>query len=177
MLISINRNLINKATPELIAKYNGTFENVNISAIDLANSVNEGFAFCSQHKEQRRKSSNFTGAGFLAIDIDHGLTLETVQADTYYKKYGTIIYTTPSHTADAHRFRIVFELETPILDAQKMTQALTGLISRFGADGSCKDACRLFFGSKNSAPIVSDNRLPTSEVDALVLRAQESYVR
>jgi hypothetical protein len=177
MLIAINRNIINKVSEEILKANNGTYENVNISIQDFAGLVNQGFAFCAQHKGNWRNTSNFTGSGFLAVDIDHGLTLEAAQEDDFFKQYASIIYTTPSHKPDAHRFRIVFELEEPITDTDRMRYALTGLILRFGGDRNCKDACRLFFGSSGSNPAVFGKRLPNLEIDKLVIRAQENRVR
>lgn len=173
MLIAINRNIIGKASSDDLKKNNGTFEQLDISAAELADFIDQGFAFCAQHKDQWRKQSNFTAAGFLAVDIDHGLMIENAIADNFFQKYASIIYTTPSHTPEAHRFRIVFELEEPISDATEMKLALTGLIARFGGDGSCKDPCRLFFGSSGSRPAVQGKTLPRTVIDALKVRVEE----
>ncbi|MGA9667526.1 MAG: plasmid replication protein, CyRepA1 family [Gallionella sp.] len=177
MLIAINRNIINKVGEDILKANNSTYENVDISIQDFANFVNQGFAFCAQHKNNWRKTSNFSASDFLAVDIDHGLTLEAAQEDEFFKQYASMIYTTPSHKPDAHRFRIVFELEETITDADRMRHALTGLIVRFGGDRNCKDPCRLFFGSSGSNPAVFGKQLPNSEVEKLVIRAQENRVR
>ena len=173
MLLSINQNFINKASSDAFKKYAHSFEPMDISSEELAEYINQGFAFCSQFKDGVRKSANFTASGFLAVDIDHGLTIEIAQADPYFQKYASILYTTPNHTEEKHRFRIVFELEEPITDRDRMQLALTSLIRRFGADGSCKDACRIFFGSSGSKPVIVGNRLPSTEVDVLIIRAHE----
>jgi len=177
MLVAINRNIIDKATEAVLTVNNGSFENVELSADELASQISKGYAFCAQHKSKWRCSQNFTGAGFLAVDVDDGLTLDAVQADNFYKMYASILYTTPSHTPTAHRFRVVFELVEPITDPESMKHALTGLIVRFGSDKSCHDPCRMFFGSSKSVPIVLANRLPASEVEFLILRGKESLVR
>jgi hypothetical protein len=173
MLIAINKRLIDKPAKELIAKHNGDFSNVNVDAEALAAEIKQGHAFCPQHTPGKRRSSEFIAAGYLAVDVDRGLRLEAAIEDQFVQRFATIIYTTPSHTADSHRFRVVFELEEPIRDAVRMQQALSGLIAKFGGDESCKDACRLFFGSTASSPVVMKNRLPTSEVDLLALRGRE----
>ncbi|MBB1601768.1 plasmid replication protein, CyRepA1 family [Variovorax sp. UMC13] len=177
MLIAINRHLVNKASGEALKEANGKFENVDVTPTELAALIDQGFAFCAQHEKGWRKSANFTVSGFLAVDIDHGLNVETVLEDPYFQEFGSLLYTTPSHTTDAHRFRVVFELESPIDDAEALKRALTGLIVRFGADGACSDPCRLFFGSQHSAPIVVGKRLPAKAVEELQVRADESRVR
>lgn len=173
MLIAINRHMINKASKADFAKYHGKFENLDLDAEALCQEIKKGHAFCPQLKQGKRSTQGFLAAGFLAVDIDHGLTLETARADKYFRQFATILYTTPSHTSDKHRFRIVFELEQPITDAERMQLALTGLIARFGGDRSCKDAARLFYGSTLSLPEVIGHKLPCSEVEVLVTRGHE----
>jgi len=176
MLVSINPSLVDKATADELSAANRLFQNVDITADQLAAYVQRGHAFCAQHKNGWRRSANFTTSGFLAADIDHGLTLEAAIADPFVQQYASFIYTTPSHTDIAHRFRIVFELELPITDAETMKSALTGLIARFGADGSCRDACRLFFGSSNSRQIMFGKTLPEAQVHELMMRSAERLV-
>ena len=175
MLIAINRHIIDKAL-DALQTANGSYENVDITVQQLAAHVAQGHAFCAQHKNHWRKASNFTAAEFLAVDIDHGLTLDAATADDFVQRYASLLYTTPSHRETAHRFRLVFELEEPITDAAEMTAALTGLIARFGGDGSCKDACRMFFGSTGAQLAVLGHRLPVTEVRQLQLRAAEREV-
>ena len=176
MLIAINRHLIDKASADALKTANGLFENLDVTTQELVTLIDRGFAFCAQHHSNWRASKNFTVAGFLAVDIDHGLHVETVQNDPYFQQYGCLLYTTPSHKPDAHRFRLIFELETPITDGEALRRALTGLIVKFGADGSCKDPCRMFFGSRGSYPVVNGKRLPPSEVEALQIRGDESRI-
>lgn len=176
MLIAINPHLKDKASSAEIVKNNAKFENCDIDSVTLAAEIKKGHAFCAQHKPGGRKTSGFTAAGYLAVDIDHGLTLEAAKADPFVQTYASIVYTTPSHTAEAHRFRIIFELEDPIRDADRMKRALTALTARFGGDNACTDACRMFYGSSASAPEVYGNRLPAAEVESLLIRGHERRV-
>ena len=177
MLIAVNRQIVNKASGEILKRTNGQFENLDITPEKLAALIDHGYAFCAQHRDGWRSAKNFTVSGFLAVDIDHGLSVETVLSDPYFQQYGCLLYTTPSHKSDAHRFRVLFELETPITDGAELRRALTGLIIKFGADGACKDPCRLFFGSKESSPVLVGKQLPVFEVEALQIRADEGGVR
>jgi hypothetical protein len=174
MKIAINKNIVDKATQAVLAKHTGTFKNVDITAVELAQSIKSGYAFCAQHKGGWRQQSNFTEAGFLAVDIDHGLTVQNALDDEFVQRYASILYTTPSHTEDFPRFRLVFELEVSITDAVKMRNALTGLIMRLGGDTACKDACHMFYGSTTSTPTVIGKILPEQQVDELVARTKET---
>jgi hypothetical protein len=171
MLISINKSLIGKV-PEDIGKFNDNFENVDLDVHQLAAVIDKGYAICAQH-EGARKGSNVTGTGFLAVDIDEGLTIEAAEADPYFRAYASILYTTASHTPESPRFRIVFELESALTDSTNIRHALTGLVAKFGGDRACTDACRLFFGNPGCNPRIYGNKLPPVEVERLIERAQE----
>ena len=177
MLVAISRVIKNKPDEGDFRKkkLNGTFENLDISLADLGAEVSQGNAFCAQHSKQWRKKENFLGAGFLAADIDHGLTIPDALGHPFVKEFGGLLYTSSSHTDEKHRFRIVFELEESITDMQTMQYAYTGLIRKFGADRSCRDACRMFFGNtQTQAQMLLGRKLTLDEVDALVLRGQEA---
>ena len=177
MLLAINRNFVGRATNDVINIYNSAFEPVDIAVDELAALVSRGYAFCPQFNKKKRQSANFKISGYIAVDVDHGLTLEAAQASEFFQNYAALLYTTTRHTPEAHRFRIVFELDEPITDPSVMESALTGLIAKFGGDKSCSDACRFFFGSIGCEPIIHGKKLPKSVVDDLVLRGCESVIR
>ena len=175
--IATSTLVVNKASGDQFKQLNGSFTNTDISLVQLAEHIDRGFCFCPQHKGGWRKQSNFSAAGFLAVDIDNGLQVEEALELPFVQAFGGLLYTTPSHKSDHHRFRIIFELERPIEDATQMRYALTGLILRFGGDESCKDPCRLFYGSKGSNPTVFGKTLPAAEIAELIQRGQESGAR
>jgi Origin of replication binding protein len=177
MLIAVSRLIVNKPGSRDFRekKLSGTFENLDLSLDEIAAEVSQGHAICAQHTKRWRRKENFLQTGFLAVDIDDGLTIEDALSDSFVQAFGGLIYTSPSHTEEAHRFRIVFELEQPITDIQTMEHAYTGLIRKFGADASCKDACRMFFGNTQAQIQMPGGKpLPAHEVEALVLRGAEA---
>lgn len=151
-----------------------TYENVDLTQHELAQHINNGYAFCAQHKNRHRKSANFTVAGFIAVDIDSGMTIDEALAHGFVNDYAAILYTTPSHTEDFPRFRIVFELATPIVASEDMKNAYKGIIKKFGGDPSCKDACRQFFGSKDSNPRIFGNVLPDDVIAEIIKLGEET---
>ncbi len=175
MKVSINKNVIGKPkTYEEMGMMTFTYDNVDIEQGELADYINLGYAFCAQHKDKHRKSSHFTQSGVLAVDIDDGMAVQDAIDNDFVKNYGAILYTTQSHTEDFPRFRIVFELENPITSMENMKNAYRGIIKKFGGDPSCKDACRQFYGSKNSNPLVFNNILPSKILDEIILLGGES---
>ncbi len=175
MKLAINQTVVGKPTTDKQnQKLTFTYENVDLDQDQLAESINQGFAFCAQHKNKHRKSANFICSDFIAVDIDYGLTIEEAVANPFVTSYCSILYTTPSHTNKDHRFRILFELENSITSSETMKNAYRGIIKKFGGDPSCKDACRQFYGSKNSNPSVFHKTMPEHILNEIISLGSES---
>lgn len=151
------------------------FQNVELSPHEIADHINRGHPFCAQH-QGRRSQANFIGSDVLAVDIDDGMQLDEALSNPYVQQHAALLYTTPSHTEKNNRFRIVFQTPRTITDAAEMRAAYTGLIRKFGGDKSCNDACRLFFGSKDSNPTVFGNMLSEDALNELLTLGAEPRV-
>lgn len=174
--VSINRHIINKiekSDKQGFSLLTREFENVEITLRELADQVNLGHPFCAQHRETR-KSENFICSDVLAVDIDDGMRLNEALENEFVKLFGGFVYTTPSHTPDSHRFRIVFQMDRTISDPLEMRAAYQGLIRKFGGDASCKDACRPFYGSSGSDPIMLSRILPLAQLDHLIALGRDA---
>lgn len=170
LYVAINQTIINKLDSTDAAQkksFSTGFVNVEFTLDELIEHVNKGFSFCAQHNK-RKTTANYIGTNVLAVDMDMGMTLEEANANPFIQKYAALIYTTPSHTPESHRFRIVFILPRIITNAVEMKYAYQGMIKKFGGDESCKDACRAFFGSKDSNPEKFGNILSSEELDSII---------
>lgn len=168
--IAINPYIVNKiekGDKKNFSVLTRCFENADVTLSQLAEAVNAGHPFCAQHRDIR-KDENFICADVVAVDIDSGMRLSEALSNQFVKQYGGFVYTTPSHTDEHHRFRIVFQTARTIADADEMTAVYQGLIRKFGGDKSCQDACRAFYGSKGSNPIIIDNVLSNDQLDHLI---------
>lgn len=172
MQVAVNTQLINKS--EDVGLHNHKFTNLDIPVDLLTEAIKDGLAFCPHIKPGlERKKSNFLVSGFLAVDIDKGLTLEQAMAMEFTQKYASLIYTSFSHTDRLNKFRIVFELESPITCPERMAMALDALVFLYGADKKCKDPAHFFFGNTNAQVWLPGNVMPDSAVGALVQRGIE----
>lgn len=168
--VSINRHVKNKiARGDDMGWSNVTYKFVNreLTPEEFIGEVTSGFAFCAWLNGPR-KSKNFQCMQVLAVDIDSGLTIEEVRSHLFFQKFGWFIYTTPSHRADAPRFRIVFLMERPIETVKRMNLAYTGIIRMFAGDRACTDASRLFYGSENCEIYRADCVLPMEQVEYVI---------
>lgn len=132
----------------------------------------DGRATSAELSSNNRREDTFVSRELIMIDIDSGMTIEQLLEDDFYNRYGAGFYTTPSHQDHAHRFRIMFRLEVPITDAQKLSKLNRMLLRVFDqADAACKDATRIFYGTPGCVfHEQRPNQLHPEEVDALVNR-------
>ena len=165
------------------ATFNDSFENVEIGLMDFANAIYTGHAYTTQHTG-RRSLENFTSGQHLAIDMDTGderSQLSTLLHHKLVAEYASLLHTTPSHTEEEPRARVVFLLDDPITDATAYTHATNFLMTQFdGADTVCKDASRFFYGAKDCSIELPGNVLPLAHLRALfsqVRKANPSFMR
>jgi hypothetical protein len=174
MLVSVFDKIINKAP---LNTDEGTigYKNLDLSRVELAQSINQGKAFSCQLKGPR-KSSNFLGTGFVGLDFDHDFTLEEALANAFIQQHACLIYTTPSHQKDGNgdRFRILFELAEPIYEAETYRPLILGLMAKFPkADPSAKDPARIWYGSSNGQQFLFDGLLDRQTMDALIAQGKD----
>lgn len=175
--IGLNRQFTGKPAKTASINYAVDWQPCEITAAELIVHIRQGFAFTAQFRDGYRKTANFICSDVVAADIDGTMTLEEAQALPFVREHCSFLYTTPSHTADHHRFRAVFLLDETITDARAWADCLYGLAIRLGSDRSIKDAGRMFFGSPDCEVIEIGRRLPADEVDKLITLAQDERSR
>lgn len=166
--IGLNRFIINKPPRGSGVNHATDWAPVEISKQQLISHIQSGFAISAHYKDDYRQSGNFICSDFIAADMDGTMDLDEALNTPFIQKFASFIYTTPSHTEDIHRFRVVFLLDDTITRANDWAHCLLGLAIRLGSDKSVGDAARLFYGSTNSQLIDLGHSLPIDEVDELI---------
>lgn len=155
-------------------KFNDSFNNMDLSTLDLANEIYTGHSYAPWFNG-RRKVENFVLGQHLAIDMDTGdarSSMATLARHPLVAGYGALIHTTPSHTEEKPRARAVFVLDRPIEDPSKYSAAARFLVSQFdGADSACVDAGRFFYGSVDCQIEIVGAQLPMDHLRGLFKRA------
>lgn len=161
---------------DLWPKFTGSFRNLELETIDIANEIYNGHPLTTWHKNNWRHSSNYQLGQHLGLDFDTGdkfSTLAYLAQDKFIAKYASLIYTTPSHQPDAPRARVLFFLDQPIHQPLNYVKAATALLWLFGnADTKCKDPCRFFYGSTNCDVEWIDNVLPLDKLKEIIAQHQ-----
>lgn len=168
MKLAINKRMIDKnILDDRKANVEG-WENLDPTPKELAALINAGYAISPQVQDGHRKGSNFICSGYIAADVDEGMSIEEGLANDFVTSHASIFHTTASHKPEAHRFRIIFELETPITDPEVMRWAMIGISKKFRSDPSTIDPARMFYGSRNSKPTVFGNKLPDAVLKEII---------
>lgn len=160
--------------------FNASFENRDLTQTQIASELYDGHPITTQHKNHWRTSANYLMGQHLGIDFDTEdlrSSLPQLGKDSFIHKYGSMIYTTPSHTPDKPRARIIFLLDTPIKQPINYTLTASALLWIFGtADRQCKDAVRFFYGGKPGVCELDwiGNELPLDIIKDLIKRYQQT---
>lgn len=166
--IGTTTKIVDKSPVNGTRSYAEGFNNSELTTSQFIAHICKGHAFTAHFSDGYRRTENFLCSDFIAADIDSGMTIkEAIQSD-FIRKFATFLYTTPSHSDDFPRFRIVFLIDETIINPNDWKNALLGLAVMLESDQSIKDAGRLFFGSKEAVVHTIGKTLPMEEVRKLI---------
>jgi hypothetical protein len=142
---------------------NASFRNVRGTPESLIRRILEGHPYTATHNGFRH-SNRFLVGQVLSLDFDDGSrTLDELAEDPFIKENAYFLYTTPSHTDESPRSRVVFILQHPVRIPQVFSRMAEALVLKYNtSDQSCKDPARIFFGSKDARVIRLRNWLNIS---------------
>lgn len=147
--------------------------NLELDIDEFIGHVRKGHAFSAHFKDGYRKGEKFLCSDVVAADVDGTMTLEDALEAPFVRDFAAFLYTTPSHTDDRHRFRIVFLLEETIGHSKDWKNCLLGLAVRIGSDRSIKDAGRMFYGNRDAQVYPIGKMLSVKEVNTLVALGED----
>jgi len=161
--------------------FNASFTNQSLTPFDFAHAIYDGHPFTTWHTNNWRTSANYVCGQHLGLDFDAGDQTSTLPAlldNPFIHRHANILYTTPSHTPEAPRARVVFLLDTPIMQATNYALAAAALLWLFGtADRQCKDPARFFYGSLRCEIEMFDNVLSLATIKHIIAQYQASGKR
>lgn len=163
------------------AAFNASFVCQDLTPFDFAHAIYDGHPFTTWHANNWRTSANYVCGQHMGLDFDAGDQTSTIPAlldNPFIHRHANILYTTPSHTPEAPRARVVFLLDTPIMQATNYALAAAALLWLFGtADRQCKDPARFFYGSLRCEIEMFDNVLSLATVKHIIAQYQASGKR
>ena len=179
--IAISRYQLDKKIPhgsDIWPRFNASFDNVEIGTNEIMDNVFEGRSITTQHSNNWRKADNYLFGQHIGLDFDNmdeTASMAYLMKDKFITKYASFIHTTMSHEPEAPRFRVMFLLDTPIVQAANYALSASALLWLFGtADRQCKDAARFFYGSPKCDMEFIGHRLPIDVLKKLIKNYKES---
>lgn len=126
--VSLRTDIIDKANEQEQKLLGKGWFNHEITVRDLMGHVANGHPFGPQWSAGKRDKNHFIGTDLLVADMDKGvMTIDEAMASPFVRDNATVIYTTPRHTPEEHRFRIVFVLDRRICDADSYSALYSSL--------------------------------------------------
>lgn len=193
MIISINKNIINKASDGEKYTLNYKCQNAELTAKELLYEVVlKGHSYCiselksNVHGYCTRKSEYFVSCALISVDIDNQkfdkstkvksclseaegyVGYEEIKSNSYIKQHASFLYQTFNHSDEWNRFRITFALESPITDPDKVKRLSSILAKKFNGDPNTKCAAQMFYGSLDAKHEYYGNILTDNEVEKLL---------
>lgn len=126
-----------------------TFIPQNLALWQLIEVVRLGYAFIPCIFSGNKNQENWYGADLLCVDVDGTMPLETALG-LPLTQMALFLYTTASHTEQAHRYRIVFALDGFERNACFYHALLQETIAVYHADTTGTDISKLYFGSTDA---------------------------
>lgn len=183
--IAINPNHRNKmpinADRRWWNNFNGGFANFHLPVDKLIEQIQKGFAYAPQHTGYR-KADQFRCGQHIGLDFDTGddrSTFESLRANSFINLHAAFLHTTASHTPEHPRTRAIFIIDRPLYQREKYTllsEAFAQTFSTDGADPSCKDPARLFFGAENCEVLNLGNILTLEQAATIVNPYKERLI-
>lgn len=183
MIVALNKSgkeMKNKVKKGSMFIYTHGFKNYDISPEEFYKEVAiEGYPFCIAQLEEdtfgycHRHKPGFKSCDLIALDIDNEdpdnyWPYEDALRDPFVIKNALFIYTTPSHTRDKNRFRLVFELPQTITDPDEVVKFNKALNYKFKGDTATVSCVQSFFGCTKSTSHFFGNTFDKDDLGKMV---------
>lgn len=199
--------IIDKASQSEMSVLNHALQPTVGTVEDLMEYLQSGGPICNaflsadENGLASRSEESFIESWIIAADIDNaimgadGVKRRKTEAEGYYSiddakrdetvsKQAAFLYTTPSHTPEWHRFRIIWVLPEPIRDQAEYSRLVRAFIEQFDSDRATSSARQIFYGSSRGEFVWFGNtlaqyqlRVYSERVEAVAQDQREFVVR
>ena len=197
LVLAINFNVVGKMDGDKSQKewatFNDGFTNVEITTEQFIDNIRAGHSFCAQHVHTRRplpkpdgtirlsrfrNELNWGATSVVAGDWDDGAPPpEQMEDDPFVRNYACAGYTTVSHTPENPHYRIVWNMNKPIMHLANYKALLDALAWQYQLDPCSKDAVKAYAGNNTASFVrmnLNDNRLPLGVARDLITRHESA---
>jgi hypothetical protein len=177
LMVSIRLDFTDKATKEDLGKSGRGWTVSELDLEQFIDHIKNGYPFTHQFFGGRKTKEQFKQTNVLVADINDNMTVEQALDDEFIKANGTLIYTTPRHTQEQHRFRVVFALDRLIFDPNVYESLYGGLMKKIPfADPNVRSSAQFFQGSSTTQVWIINRSIPDALINKLINAGVESDI-
>lgn len=149
-----------------------SFRRMTITPKNFVQTVSSGFAWAvGVYTDNHRIKSKFQSSQVLALDFDDCVSIPELLEIPFIQHYALCLHPTPSHQPDYPKTRVIFVLDTPVINGGYWELLQLGLLDKFTdfhPDPKCKDCARFFYGCDTPGTVINTQAvLPLSVVTKL----------
>lgn len=153
--ISYNKNIINKANNNILAKHNTHYVNVKVALQNFKKIVKYGYSFSAYMKSDNCKhvAENTQLVDVIVLDIDNKTNYMSIQDFLKLKLDNFLfLYTSPSHKKEFHKYRVIFDIHNGCVKDNESYKILYKeyLEKLPNADKSTNNINRIWFSNTNA---------------------------
>lgn len=149
----VNETFHNKPSDEVIKQNLCNFTMCRGDVEDIILEITRGFGIMPGIMQSdgkfKSKSENWIYSDLLFIDVDGSLSIDEALRIPETQS-ALFIYTTPSHSDEKHRFRIVFAFPGRVRDSTEYYRVFDYYTKLYRADKKCRNLNRFFYGNDNA---------------------------
>ncbi len=169
--LSISKSIINGQSTSDDRAFKKGFEPVSATLEEIADLLGSGYAIAPVYEKGIRHQNQFVSASFIAIDFDGPVSPSDALNNSIVKQHASLFYLKDGTLPHHPRFKILFLLEQPILEANKLDLVTKILASSVGADTSQVKKAPIVLGTENHYPAILESTLSAGYVAALLENA------
>lgn len=152
----LNKNLCPRSKRQLndYVVLNNRFENVILNTDQMIDTVGKGFAICPSklkciNGHIKRNNDSWEMSELIIVDVDKGFRIQECLSNPLMQSL-LFLYTTVNHSADAHRFRLVFALGYTEYNADRYKASVKALSEKLNGDSAATSISNSFYGNSNA---------------------------
>ena len=174
--IGVRDDIVDRADPSLLSKTGNGWSNVEYTIDQLISHIRRGHPVTHQFIDGKKKKDCFLRTDLLIADIDKGMTIDEALDNDLIKNFASFIYTTPRHSPDAHRFRVIFVLDRTIFSSDAYEAMYRSLLTKIPTDPNTASSAQFFNGCTTTQIYPIGKTLSEEQMNTMVSEGMRKYL-
>lgn len=165
--VSVRTDLIDKSDSYGRSRTGTGWQNFEISVANFIKHIKAGHPYTHQFSGGKKSKDHFERTEILIADIDKDMTIVEALEHDLIKQFGTFIHTTPQHTPEKNRFRVIFALDRQVFDADSYEVMYRSMLRVLPTDPKAGSAAQMFFGNRDAEIHWIGKSMPENQINKM----------